>query len=260
MSMLSRFSAVALAAALLGSVGVASATPGSLEVKGILEAISAQQARVAGIEYAINSSTRFEGTNDQPIAIGELTVGAEVEVKYTEAAGARTALEIELEGPDDSSGGNSGGGSSGNGTPAVRHKLKLTGASARGSVSSLEKPGRISKLEAKAKITLAEPLAAGAPLPAVTLTIPGGTCELKVKGKKRRSRGESSGGGSSAGVSLLEASLQVVAKTKAGVVRIKNEKGSCVDGSGQPAAPVLHSGDGVTIAVADAVVLSGAVQ
>lgn len=262
MSKMSRQLSIALATAIFGVAGAASASPGELEVHGALDAISASQATVAGVNYAIDSATRFEGANDQPITVDQLAVGSQVELKYADNNGALLALKIELKGSEN----HSGSGESSH-TPAERHKAKLTAASgvtASGSVSSVEKLGKSTKIEAKAKITLAQPLAAGSALPEVKLNLPNSnaSCVMKAKGKKARKESENRGGQASSGsITRIDAGLEVSSKTRSGTTKIKGEKkGSCLDAAGQPIAPVLRVGDQVEIKVGSDVVLNGTIQ
>ena len=74
----------------------AHAKDGDIEVEGILSAISATSATVAGVTYVLNAQTEFEGANDSPIAPSAFSVGDHVEIEGPRMNGVLVARELEL--------------------------------------------------------------------------------------------------------------------------------------------------------------------
>ena len=66
------------------------------EVTGLVEAITDMALTVEGIEYTVTDQTTFDGIN----GLGDLSVGDEVEIEYTESGGTREAVEVDLAGTD----------------------------------------------------------------------------------------------------------------------------------------------------------------
>lgn len=210
---------------LLAVTGASATPPGAIEVKGILEARSAESITVAGVTCTANALTKIEG---------DPQVGQQAELKLLDGI----CLELEREGAED--------GSSQSKEKSQRSSAKLSAVSTPapgsknkegGKVAVKRKGGKI-RVEISGKVLAAENSV-------VTANLGSAGCPVSVKGKKK---GHDHSSNSTSSPSRLR-TIKFEANTGGTSNKVKP--------SGCASIPDYSAGGEVTIVVDGAVRLQG---